>query len=268
MTLKTLFITAMLLSFLLESGAQYRRRGETLQSPGNKKTPGKASYTLSQFQGKWQEYQRKNRANNEAVDFNDSIQLVFSDSNKVETRTSSPTSMHLKGEADIDTDNTLTVAADQYMIKSLVNNELVLDDNEQFIHVLKKVDSFWFEKLGRLSVSKNDFTAPVKTTIDAITGKWAVYRRQAKPGSVGNEELLIRYLNIIVKKDAHSATGNIEFYQGGNSQQSPCQVTVNGSDLKIVAGNKTWNLSVYQSDKDNLVFGTPTLLYFAKPGGK
>jgi hypothetical protein len=265
MTAKTVFLSFFLLSLILQADAQYRRRGETLQSPGNKTASKKASYSLAQLQGKWQEYQRKSRSDSTTVDFRDSIQLIFSDSNKVETRTSAITSMNLKGEADIDVDNTLTVAADQYTIKSLSSTQLVLDDNEQFVHILKKVDSFWYEKLGRLTVKKNDYSNPVKASIPGIIGKWAVYRRQAKPGSVDTDELLIKNLNITTKKDEHSATGTILFYQGDNSQQLPCLVTLHGSDIKIVAGQRVWNLSVYQSDTDNFVFGSEALLYFAKP---
>src|SRR5580704_3393549 len=233
---KIYFISVLLFTLFMKADAQYRRRGETLQSPGNKTTAKKASFTLSQLQGKWQEYQRNDRTNNTEVGFRDSIQLIFSDSNKVETRTSAITSMNLKGEADIDVDNTLTVAADQYLIKSITSTELVLDDNEQFIHMLKKVDSFWYEKLGRLSVKKNDYSSPVKATISGIIGKWAVYRRQANPGSVATGELLIKYLNITTKRDEHSATGNIAVYQGDNTQQLSCIVTLSGSDIKIVAG--------------------------------
>lgn len=266
MPLKYFLFLNLLFSFIIQSNAQYRRRGETLQTRGNKSAKAKKSdYSLMQLQGKWQEFERKDRTSNTVVPFNDSIQLKFTDSNKVQTRTSIETSMRLDGEADIDVDNTLTVAADEYKIKSLDHNELVLDDNDRFIHRLRKLDSFWFEKLGRLSVKQDEYNTPIAVSINKILGKWFVYRRRAKPGATAQNTLLIKYLNITAKLDEHTATGDITFYQGSSSQQLPCKITLNSSDIKIVAGKNTWNLSVYQADANNFVFGNGSLMYFSKP---
>jgi len=266
MPLKYFCFLIALFSIVMQSNAQYKRRGETLQTRGNNnKKSKKADYSLMQLQGKWQEIERKNRGDSMIVAFTDSIQLIFSDSNKVKTRTSVETSMTMVGEAEIDVDNTLTVAADEYTIKSLGNNELVLDDNDRFIHRLRKLDSFWYEKLGRLSVKQDDYSTPVAVGINSILGKWSVYRRRAKPGATGENVLLIRYLNISAKADEHTATGDITFYQGQSSQQLPCKVLLNGSNIKIVAGKNTWSLSVYQADSNNFVFGSSDLLYFSKP---
>jgi hypothetical protein len=262
---KYFLFSVLLFSFVMQSNAQYKRRGETLQTRGNSKKSKKADYTLAQLQGKWQEFERKDRSNNTAVPFNDSIQLKFTDSNKVQTRTSIVTSMTLVGVADIDADNTLTVAADEYAIKSLANDVVVLDDNDRFIHSLRKMDSFWYEKLGTLSVKPEDFATPVKANINDILGKWYVYRRRAKPGATADDVQLIKYLNIPAKADEHTATGDITFYKGQTIQQLPCTLTLDGSDIKIVAGKNTWKLSVYQADAINFVFGNASLLYFSKP---
>src|SRR5271154_3004877 len=144
---KYFLLLIILFCFLNQSNAQYKRRGETLQTNGSKtksNSKKKADYTVSQFIGKWQEFDRRDRNTNETGFFNDSIQLIFSDSNKVRTRTSIITSMTMVGEAEIDADNTLTVAADEYTIKSFVDGVLTLDDNDKFIHHLKKVDMFWY----------------------------------------------------------------------------------------------------------------------------
>jgi hypothetical protein len=266
MQVKYFLISAVLISFIMQADAQYKRKGETLQTRGNKNANGKKSiYSLAQLQGKWQEYDRKDRSNNTPVGFTDSIQMIFSDTNKVQTRTSIITSMNMKGEAEIDGDNTLTAAADEYTIKSLMNNELVLDDNDKFIHTLHKVDSFWYEKLGRLSAKTNDYSTPVKAAINDVLGKWSVYRRQAKPGATGSDVLLIKYLNIPSKKDEHTAVGDITFYQGQTELQLPCTVTLTGSSIKIIAASNKWELSVYQADAGNFVFGNSSLLYFSKP---
>ncbi|HXB44947.1 MAG TPA: hypothetical protein VNV85_12855 [Puia sp.] len=252
-------------SFITLANAQYKRRGETLQKRPSNSKGKKPDYSLLQLQGKWQEFERKDRKTNALVPFNDSVQLIFTDSNKVETRTSVETSMTLDGEADIDWDNTLTVAADVYTIKSLTGNTLVLDDNDRFIHRLRKTDSFWYEKLGKLSVKPEDFSTPIAVGINNILGKWFVYRRRAKPGATSRNAMLIKNLNIHAKSDEHTAAGDITFYQQLSSQELPCIVTLHGVDIKIVAGKNTWNLSVYQADANNFVFGTSSLLYYCKP---
>jgi hypothetical protein len=266
MPIRYFLLSVLLFSFIIHSNAQYKRRGETLQTRGNKSAkPKKSDYIIAQFKGKWQEFERKNRSDSTDVPFNDSIQLKFLDSNKVQTRTSIVTSMTLDGEAEMGDNNLLTVAADEYTVKSFTNNLMVLDDNERFIHTLKKVDTFWYETLGKLSVKQDEFSTPITVGINSILGKWSVYRRRAKPGATGDNALLIKYLNIQAKADEHTAAGDITFYQGQSSQQSPCTVTLNGSDIKIVAGKNTWNLSVYQADANNFVFGSSSLLYFCKP---
>ncbi len=258
--------TALLLAFMLQSNAQYKRKGETLTNPRNKSgNAKKADYTIEQFKGKWQETERKDRKTNTAVDFNDSIQLKFSDSSKVMTKTSVATSMTLIGDAEIGDGNVLTVAADEYTVKSLTAAEMVLDDEEQFIHTLKKVDTFWFETLGKIPVKQADYSTPVKTSLNNILGKWSVYRRYAKPGATNDNALLIRYLNIPSKMNETTAAGDITFYQGQTSQQLPCKATLSGTQIKIVAGSYSWTLSIYQADANNFVFGSSDLLYFSKP---
>ncbi len=136
---------ALLFAFCVQSNAQYKRRGETLQTRGNKTAkPKKPDYTIAQFKGKWQEFERRNRADSSIVSFNDSIQLYFIDTIKVRTRTSIMTSLTMDGEAEIGNDNLLTVAADEYTVKSLKDGELVLDDGEKFIHRMRKLDTFWY----------------------------------------------------------------------------------------------------------------------------
>jgi hypothetical protein len=261
------FLFFAIFCFLInQSNAQYKRRGETLQTRGTSKTNNskkKADYTVSQLKGKWQEFTRINRADSSSVTFNDSIQLNFTDSNKVRTRTSVVTSMTLDGEADIDNNNTLTVAADEYTIKSLKNNELVLDDNEKFIHHLKKVDTFWYETLGRLSTKQESFSKAIKVSISDIIGNWSVYRRQAKPGATGNVQL-IKSLNISAKTGANTASGNITFYKDQNIQQLPCTIILSETSIKITAGAHVWNMNTYQADAGNFVFGSSDLMYFSK----
>ncbi|HVM86616.1 MAG TPA: hypothetical protein VMT76_00410 [Puia sp.] len=263
------FLFALVITSLMpgNSYAQYKRRGEILQSRLQKaSTPQKkANYTLSQLQGRWQEFERKKRSDSSITLFKDSIQLKFNDSNKVMTRTSIITSMAMEGEAQIDDDNVLTAAADEYVIKSVSANEIVLDDNDLFIHRLKKVDHFWYETLGKTAITQNEYNNPVSAKINDVLGRWAVYRRRADPGTIAKDALLIKYLSIPNKINENTASGNIGFYNNQLTQEMPCTLLLNGSEIKITAGNYNWTFSVYQTDTGNFVFGNNNLMYFCKP---
>jgi hypothetical protein len=266
MRVKYFLFFAVLFSLIDTANAQrVGRKGVTpvQRGNGNNTSQKKSDYTLAGLQGKWQEFKRTDYHGNE-VGFTDSIQLKFTDTNKVQTRTSVSNSMTMTGIADIDGDNNLTVASDAYTIKSFANNELVLDDNDKYLHQLKKVDEYWYETLGKLSVKQDTYNNTVKVTLKDITGKWSIYKRQAKPGAITNDMELIKYLNITTKVNDSTASGDLTFYQGQSSQESPCTVTLSGSDIKIMAGQHKWALSIYQADANNFIFGNEGLLYFSK----
>jgi hypothetical protein len=245
------------------ANAQVHRKGVAPIDKGSRINAKPADYSIAQLKGKWQEFKRVDYNGNE-VTFGDSLLLNFTDSSKVETRTSISNSMSMTGIASIDGDDNLTAAADSYTIKSFNNGELVLDDNSQYVHHFKKKDQFWYELLGKTSVKQDTYDTFVKASITAILGNWSVYKRQAKPGAITNDMQLIKYLNINSKTTDSTASGNVTFYQGQSSQQLPCTVSINGSDIKIVAAQNQWALSIFQADGSNFIFGNSNLLYFSK----
>jgi len=263
MPLRYFLLFTILFSFN-KINAQVQRKGVSpLQrgpQPGQTKTP---DYSLAQLKGKWQEFKRTDYHGND-VSFGDSLLLNFTDSDKVETKTSISNSMTMTGTANIDGDNTLTAAADQYTIKSFGKNEMVLDDNDQYLHEFKKVDLFWYELLGKTSVKQDTYDTSVKVKVSTILGDWTVYKKQAKPGFITGDTPLIKYLNLTNKTSDSTASGELTFYKGESSQQMPCTITLSGTNIKIVAGQNSWDLSVYQADADNFIFGNSGLLYFSK----
>ncbi|UAY51975.1 hypothetical protein [Ferruginibacter albus] len=262
MLTKSLYLFFGTLLFCLNSDAQVTRKG--MKPAQRRVVKGKsADFSLQQFLGKWQEFERVDRSD-APVSFTDSIQLYFTDTNKVQTRTSISNTMTLSGDADIDDDNNLMVAADVYTIKSMAKNILVLDDNDKYIHRLKKVDEFWYESLGKNPVKQDEYNAPVNVALDSLLGKWSVYKRIAKPGAVSDDMLIIKYLNITEKTGDNSAKGNITFYSTQSSQQLDCTINLNGGDIKITAGQNTWSLSVFQAANKSMIFGNAALMYFAK----
>jgi hypothetical protein len=136
-----------------QTDAQYRRKGETLQNPRNKSQ--KADYTIAQFKGKWQEYARQTRTDIAMLGFTDTVQLIFSDSNKVVEKTTDGSFMTVEGEAEIYNDNLLSIAGDEYTVKSLTDIEMVLDDGKYVRH-FKKVDTFYYERRAKAFLNKNN----------------------------------------------------------------------------------------------------------------
>jgi hypothetical protein len=242
-----------------------KRKGVTPVNVGNKpETKFTYDYKLEQFKGKWQEVKR-NYKNNNPAPVTDTIFLYFKDDNKVETKDGSKT--YIKGEAAIEAPgNILVAAADIYTIVSVSNDMIVLDDGDEFIHTLKKVNRFWSETVGKDPVSQEAFDNPIHASAPNLVGNWAVYRRQAAPGAVEANTMLIKHLKIKEATSEHTATGEITCYTNEKSETLPCTVTINGSAIDISTATYKWNFPVYKADGKELVFGTKgKLLYFAKP---
>ncbi|MGG9970825.1 hypothetical protein ACQ33O_03430 [Ferruginibacter sp. SUN002] len=242
---------------VIRKGTEPLTRGD---KPGSK---GEAAYTLDQFQGKWQEVSRTTKKGKSAV-IKDTIYLHFTDGNKVDTREGNKP--NVKGEADIDVDNTLLAAADFYIIKSVSEKEIVLDDDDKFVHTFQKVDHFWFEQVGNLTVAIDTFKTVTEYDPANLIGDWGVYRRQAKPGEVKPPTKLIKYLKIKTKVDETTLKGEITVYEKEKTEELPCTITVYKTGMQVEAGTYKWYLPIYKADGKELVFGNVELmLNYCKP---
>ena len=242
-----------------------KRKGTEPIDISKQKRPGAnvKRFTMAQLIGKWQEISRDSKSNI-TIRYTDTIFLNFVDSNTVFTKQGNETSM--KGGASIDaTNNELIAAADIYIIVSVTDSLLVLDNQENILHTLKKTDHFLYETFGKKKTVIVNYKEPISVTMADLKGKWIVYKREAKPGTVNPPSTIINYVNIINITDENTATGDITFYQSEKSEILPCTIKVTNADFKIRADKYNWNLYVYKQDKNELVFGeTDVLLYFAK----
>ena len=147
-----------------------------------KSSTNPSSYSLKQFTGKWQEISRKDRENNSAVDFTDTLFFHFYGDNDVSVRDG--INLSVKGNAEIQPGNILATAGDEFIIKSIDKIKAILDDGDKYIHTIIKKKSFWYETLPTDSIVIENFTRPVAISLPVIAGKWAVYRRNARPGEL------------------------------------------------------------------------------------
>ena len=176
-----------------------KRKGTEPIDISKQKRPGAnvKTFTIAQFVGKWQEISRDSKTNI-SISFTDTIFLNFVDSNTVFTKQGNETSM--KGEAAIDaTNNELVAAADVYTIVSVTDSLLVLDNQENILHTLKKTDQFLYETFGKKKTVIVNYKEPISVTMADIKGKWVVYKREAKPGTVNPPSTIINYVNITNK---------------------------------------------------------------------
>ena len=231
----------------------------------NKKNKGAQSGTfrIEQFDGKWQEYERKD-LNKQTVAFRDTIYLNIHDIDVAETKQGN--GMDMKGSASIeDPGNILTVAADEYAVISLSDKEMVASDQTKYYHYFKKTPFFNFETYQQDSVHTESLSTPQPIILNDITGTWYVYKRQARPGNVQLADRLIKQITIEKSDDSTTTKGKISFYDAENALVAGCSIRRKENQLEIIAGNYSWQLFVYKQDKKELVFGNAEgVKYFAE----
>ena len=242
-----------------------KRKGTEPIDISRQKRPGAnvKTFSIAQLAGKWQEISRDSKTNI-SMSFTDTVFLNFVDSNTVFTKQGNETSM--KGEAAIDAStNELIAAADVYTIVSVTDSLLVLDNQENILHTLKKTGQFMYETFGKKKTVSVNYKEPISVKLVDIKGKWVVYKREAKPGTVNPPSTIINNVNIINITGENTATGEITFYQSEKSEMLPCTIKLTDAGFDVKADKYNWKLFVYKLDNNELVFGeTDVLLYFAK----
>jgi hypothetical protein len=198
---------------------------------------------------------------NSSISFKDTLFYNFLKTGKVYSRDG--VNMSLMGEAAIEPGNVLVAAADVFNIRSMNNNQVVLDDGD-YLHTLVRKKEFWSETLPSNFIEAEKFTTPVSVSASTLLGKWKIYRRDAKPGDKNNR-VLIRILNVTKATSNNTATGELMFYSSEKLETLPCNITLNGEKIHIATSKDSWNMNVYKADGNNLVFGNTSLMYYCKP---
>lgn len=268
MGLKYLLIIVALLTVSADAISQRVQRAgvEPIDVSKNKKKKGKktAEFTIDQFSGKWQEVARENRAH-ESADIKDTLFINFISRNEVFSWEGMQPK--LKGSATIDPPgNILSIVADVYTIISADKEQIVLFDQDKYIHRFKKMDLFYYETLGKLKVTQEAFADPVAVSYKDIAGKWNVYRKQAKPGAINPPTNIVSKLTIEESADGSFAKGEITYYVTEETKVFPCKYQLNGNTLVVTTEENTWTLKTYKADGKEFVFGdADVLLYYSKP---
>ena len=217
-------------------------------------------YNTGQLQGKWQEVLRTNPGSPIAINFNDTLLLNFN-KNKVEVRDG--ISMNMQGIAAIDPPNTLHAAGDVYTIRTISGNTMLLDDGE-FVHRMQRIPRFYYEILGKDSIVAEKYITPVPVDIKDLPGKWIVYRRQAGPGKVSDENL-IKSIQVYPFNAGDSIKGDVVIYNADITLSLPASFHFSNGQMKIVTDRLSWDFNTYKANGKELIFGNEHLVYFTKP---
>ena len=259
---KILGILALCLALTFSSQAQVVKKVKRKSVTVIPVKKNSTKYSLKELRGKWQEVRRTTRSNAE-LDFKDTLCYFFTGNDEVYSRDG--INMSLKGGAILEPDNTLVAAADVFTIRSLTTKQLVLDDNEKYIHTLMRKDNFWYESLPSRTIVPETFSTPIRVDLSAIVGKWMVFRRDAKPGAIADNDPLIRILSVMGNNTGNNNNGEITYYLSDRSVTHPARIMVEGDRIRINSNGLAWDMLIYKASDRELVFGNRALMYFCKP---
>ncbi len=220
-------------------------------------------FDIETFAGKWQESDRLNRGN-ESVEITDTFFINFVARKEVYTwKGLQPRQV---GEAFIEKPgNILFVNSYEFTIYKADSNELVLFDQDKYFHVFKKVALFYDETLGKQQVEKESIKGPISLHIKNIKGNWLVYKREAKPGLVKPQTVMIKRIIVSESISEDSATGKITIFHSDEAKEIPCIFKINNAGFDIVAQDYTESVFVYKAADNELIFGdTEKILYYSK----
>lgn len=260
-----LFFIPLILFFVKGQAQKVKQQGAQPISYIKKNTESIQKFSIEQFYGRWQEIKRSNKSN-EIVQIKDTIYLNFTSPNKVETRDGRKSIM--RGEALIEDGNFLVAAADIYSIVSVSPEEIILDNQEDYIHTLRKKEIFLFETYGKDSIQKETYHQLTDFSIDDVSGNWKVYRKSAKPGrEIKNVTDWLITINISPASGKDSTTGDIEYISNKSNEKRICFITIENGKLILrpKEGNEIWSFKVYKADGKEFIFGEAgDLIFYSK----
>lgn len=223
--------------------------------PGNE-TP---NYNQSQLQGRWQEINREDLTGN-VVEFKDTLLLHFK-ANKVQSKDATSMRITMDYEYEIFAPDILSIGTDEYEIRSLNIDQMILTD-EHFKRVFKKKEIYYYETVGRDSIKQEDPSVPIHANTALLKGKWEVYRTFAKPGSVGPETILIKKMEFYSLADSVNAKGSITYSMRGSAEYQPADFDLTGTSIRIKTKTQNIRFNVFKADGNEFIFGENAELVF------
>ena len=263
--MKHIAVSLLLVIFFLLNNCFAQRPGLVIHDYNkNSDSKRKPKYTMIQFEGRWQETARMIAKSKEMTGFRDTLYIHFYNDGKADTKQGN--SMVITGTTELFRDDYITTSANDFKIISVVANEIVLDDLSGYLRKLTRTQQFAYEVIVTPPVVAEDTTKEIiDLTPVSLKKNWFAYRRSAEPGFLKSETPLIRKLKIMEKLNNNSYTAEIEFAKSGQAYVQSCTLSFTGSNLTIVTENNTWNVYIFKSDGQEMIFGKKEeVIYYFK----
>ena len=257
--MRIILITACILSCFAASAQRVIRKGTAPTVQAGTPAPDRPRYKFEQFQGRWQEVERKDEAGKK-LDFSDTLLLKFH-GNKVESKDATSMRITMDYEYDILAPDILLIGTDEHQIISLSPEQMVLKD-EHSQKMFKKMDVFYYETVGKDSIISEELSIPVHTNTRFLKGKWEVYRTKANPGSTGPQTILIKRLEFNSIGDTVSARGAVTFNLQGSAVYEPADFNFGGTSIGIKTKTQTLSYDIFKAGEREIIFGENTALLF------
>ena len=240
-----------------------KRKGTTPIRRYSTAPAGKINFTLSQVQGKWQEYKREDIYTHKKLAYTDTLMFSIVN-NKAEVKEGTSMTMNMKGEASIEAGNSLAVAGDIYPIISIMGRQMIIKD-DSVLKTMKQVKKFYLETVGKDSVNITENKTPRNILLTSIMGKWSVYKKEAKVDILNDNTPLVYSIALLKDSTENIATGEIVLVVNNIQKKFDAVYILNGSTIEVLTDNRRLIFNTYKATADEFIFGKPNeVLHYAK----
>lgn len=208
-------------------------------------------YPIESFYGSWQETGRAKARDNGPLNIQAKDTLYIRMSKDGAMYRPGISNRPMYGTMDLTDGDKLNIAENDFTVKTLTAQSLVLIENGEIMHTLGKIQRpFAFE-------NKPVFCADCKVDLrqSMLTKNWYTFR--IAPENAAQQADCISSLNISGKNADNSYSGTISF--GIISEKKfitePCTINFAETIMTITSRSYQWVGEMYRSDGDTLIFG-------------
>lgn len=245
--------------FYVSNAQRVIRKGTTPKNDVRTDT-AKALYHTADFQGRWQEVERKD---NKGVKqhFTDTLLLWFN-GKKVESRDATSMRITMSYEYEILPPNGLAIGTDEFQVVQLNKKVMVLQNEENRVSTFLHKQKFYYETVGKDSALKEPKLTPVEIDPSVLKGRWEVYRIYAPPGATNNRTMLVRSIELLPMNDSSGIKGNVSIQYQGELQTHLADIVFHDQLMTIRFDDVDLNYATFKADEKEFVFGDNNKMVF------
>ena len=173
------------------------------------------------------------------------------------------------GYVDITEGDNLNISQNDFQVKTVSANELVLIENKDILHTLSRInDSFAFERIKEFCPDcKTDPEAgamAIDLQATSLIHKWSGYKTEANAGFIKPEMAIIRQLDINQSVGPMKYTGKVQFDKSNKRTTQDCTIEFSEDKnsmvtrVSIQTAGEAWNTEVFKADGKQMIMGKKT----------